>query len=257
MDTNPEDLKKQLDKYEKELAEVSQKWKRERRKLISLLREIANVIHKHEKNSRIAKITGASTSIVGTGLAIGGGIAAIFTFGASLVLTGVGIAVAVAGGTTVAGAEIANHLLRSTNVKMVNKVLEVDREETQNLQDLLKKIDEFAEKFKFSGKDFAKPCVKMGFQTGRVIGATVQLTKSIVSEAGETLFKTLGTASRVLHVAGLVTSFITLPIDIHTIVATALEVHKGSIPDAVKHIQNLVQQLEDEMDNVPDIPDKK
>ena len=102
---------------------------------------------KHEGNSRIAKITGSSTSIVGTGLAIGGAIAAPFTFGASLILTGVGVGVAVAGGTTVAVAQITNRLLRSSNVKIVNKALETDRGETQNLRDQLDRITQYADKF--------------------------------------------------------------------------------------------------------------
>ena len=161
-----EDLERLLAQCIQDLDDASQRWMRERRNLVKLLREIANDIQKHEDNSQIAKITGASTSIVGTGLAIGGAIAAPFTFGASLSLIGVGVGVAVAGGTTVAGTQLVNHLLRSSNVKIVDKALETDRIETQNLKNKFKNFAELADKFMSAGINFAVPCARIAANVG-------------------------------------------------------------------------------------------
>lgn len=54
-------------------------------------------MQKHEDNSRIAKLSGTSTSIVGASLVIGGGVASFFTLGTSLILTVVGVSLGVAG----------------------------------------------------------------------------------------------------------------------------------------------------------------
>lgn len=71
------------------------------------------------------------------------------------------------------------------------------------------------------------------------------MSKILAGEVGETVLRTLGTASRVFHFLGIAAGVLTLPIDICTLVSTSLEVHKGSITAVVKDIRDLAQQLED------------
>ena len=63
-----EDQETQITEYILNLDILNQNWLQERGNLVRILRKIAKDIQKHENNSRIAKITGASTSIVGTGV---------------------------------------------------------------------------------------------------------------------------------------------------------------------------------------------
>ena len=245
-EASSEDLKRQLAQCIQDLDDACQRWTRERRNLVKLLKEIANDIQKHEDNSRIAKITGSSASIVGTGLAIGGAIAAPFTFGTSLILTGVGVGVAVAGGTTVAGAQIANRLLRSSNVKNVNEALEKDKMATQKLENALVIYRNMQKSFRSAGINFTIPPAFVRIAAG-VTFTAVQMARIFAGGAGETVFRSLGTASRALHVIGIVAGTVTLPIDIYTLVSTSIEVHKKTVADVVKEIRELAEQLENKL----------
>ena len=244
-----ENVERQLAQHMQDFDAASQEWMHEQWNLVRLLNEIANDIQKHEDNSRIAKIAGSSTSIVGTGLAIGGAIAALFTFGASLILIGVGVGVAVAGGTTVAGAQITNYLLRSSKVKSANEALQKNKMAIEKLRNAWKKFSEFADKY----KNLAFPCARIATNVGAMTFTAVQIAKILAGEVGETVFRGLGTASKALHIFGIVAGVATLPIDIYTLVSTSIEVHKKTVADVVKEIRELAEQLENELDEFPEL----
>ena len=92
-------------------------WKMNRARLIDELSEIADRIEKNNKNSRIARLTGASASVAGTTMTVVGAVEAPLTLGASLGLTIGGGTLAAAGGVTTAGSSLTDHFLRRTNVK--------------------------------------------------------------------------------------------------------------------------------------------
>ncbi|XP_070184092.1 uncharacterized protein [Littorina saxatilis] len=81
--------------------------KREKDQLLKMSRSlkedflwIADDLDKHYSNVNIAKVSGGVAGVIGSGLAIGGAIAAPFTLGASLILIWIGTGVAIAGAST-------------------------------------------------------------------------------------------------------------------------------------------------------------
>lgn len=180
---------------------------------------------------------------------------AFFTFGASLILTAVGTGIAVGGGTTVVGSQLVNSLLRSSNVKVVQKALETDEEKTQKVQNKLDEVKEVLTKIeKLAPKDFAKSSSKMAvssfifakimydsFSVGYWLG-------KVGSEGGATLFESFGNAFRVLHGVAIGLSAISMVVDIYTLVSTTVKVHKGSISKVVEDIREKAKNLENEIE---------
>lgn len=74
------------------------------------LHAIADNISEFHQKAKIAGITGGTTTAVGGVTAIAGLVLAPFTFGASLVMTAVGVGVATAGGITSASAAISDNI---------------------------------------------------------------------------------------------------------------------------------------------------
>lgn len=77
---------------------------------IITLHAIADNISEFHHKAKIAGITGGTTTAVGGVTAVAGLVLAPFTFGASLVMTAVGVGVATAGGITSASAAISDNI---------------------------------------------------------------------------------------------------------------------------------------------------
>ncbi|XP_041820788.1 uncharacterized protein si:cabz01007807.1 isoform X5 [Chelmon rostratus] len=88
------------------------------------LHAIADDISNFHQKAKIAGITGGTTTAVGGVTAIAGLALAPFTFGASLVITAVGVGVATAGGITSASAAISDNVNNMHDRKKVETVLE-------------------------------------------------------------------------------------------------------------------------------------
>lgn len=199
-----------------ELVILKTEFKVKRKLTVQLLRSLADEIQKHHKNVNIATLTGASASLVGIGLMIGGSIAAFFTFGASLIVTVVGAGIAAAGGVTAGGSALAEYLLSKSNVKVLQKALDDDREMVEKIEELHRKINKPSE--------IAKVSFKAGSGT-----------------------KTDGNAAKGFHIAGLILSNVLIPVDVYTLVKTFIDVHRGSITDVVKDIRKTADDLEAEL----------
>ncbi|XP_061086276.1 serine/arginine repetitive matrix protein 2-like isoform X2 [Conger conger] len=85
---------------------------------------IAESLSEFHRKAKIASITGGTTTAVGGVTAIAGLVLTPFTFGASLILTAVGIGVATAGGLTSASATISDSVNNSHDRKKVEKIVE-------------------------------------------------------------------------------------------------------------------------------------
>ena len=96
----------------------------------------------HHRNVNISRITGSTASIAGSAMAIVGFILTPFTLGVSLGLSIPGIALAVAGGGTAAGASIADVVLQHTNVTEAQKQLKHDYDK---LNDICKIAEGYSE----------------------------------------------------------------------------------------------------------------
>ena len=92
---------------------------------------------------------------MGTGLLVGGAIAAPFTLGVSLIATAVGAGICTAGGITSAGAGITELCISKKKVAEIQKAIEVDNECSKKIQDMWESIvgtcTEVAEKHSDTG----------------------------------------------------------------------------------------------------------
>ncbi|XP_070785888.1 uncharacterized protein [Enoplosus armatus] len=95
------------------------------------LHAVADDINSFHHKAKIASITGGTTTAVGGVTAIAGLALAPFTFGASLIVTAVGVGVATAGGIASASAAISDNVNNMHDRKKVETVLE--KYETQLL----------------------------------------------------------------------------------------------------------------------------
>ncbi|XP_056227244.1 apolipoprotein L3-like [Seriola aureovittata] len=99
----------------------------------SELQCIADNLNKYSKGTKIAAITGGTTTVLGGVAAAAGVILSPVTLGASLALTVVGVGVAAAGGVTGATAAITDKVSTSLDKKKMKKIL-------QEYMDLMKDI---------------------------------------------------------------------------------------------------------------------
>ena len=219
-------------------------WKTQRETTVKLLRAVAAEMSRIHRNVNIAKLTGTSTSLVGAGLAIGGFAAAFFTFGASLIVTAVGIGLGAAGGLTAGGSELCDLLLSKSQLKLAQDALEDDHKATQALHEVFQQAS--------SDGRLAIKGVSLGMgmhlvSGGKILYDTGKGLATAAEAGGKTLFQAMKATSKGLHIGGLALSAVLVPIDIIDLVTTSMDVHKGSIPAVVKKINKIVGQLEDEL----------
>ena len=242
------ELERELALCLKEFESAIKGWKDDRKKTVELLRELANQIQTHENNSRIAKLFGASSSIVGLSLGIAGTVGAMFTFGGSLILTAVGTGIAAAGGITVVGTNVVNGLLCNTNVKVVEDAVKKDGDGSREIQDLFEKVQKVLKRLKMLKKSVPFECGRMHYKVAFAVSDGVH----IGMQFGETALETLGEVS-VFTVAGITFSAISIALNIYTLVSTSYNVHKGSVLKVVEDIREVAQKLEDKMNVFGDV----
>lgn len=92
---------------------------------IITLHAIADNISEFHQKAKIAGITGGTTTAVGGVTAVAGLVLAPFTFGASLVITAVGVGVATAGGITSASAAISDNINNMHDRKKVRFLVSI------------------------------------------------------------------------------------------------------------------------------------
>uniref|UniRef100_A0A8C5QTM0 Apolipoprotein L3 n=1 Tax=Leptobrachium leishanense TaxID=445787 RepID=A0A8C5QTM0_9ANUR len=108
---------------------------------IKQLHSIADDVDKFHKGSIIASVAGSSFGIAGGIATIVGLCLAPVTFGASLIVTGVGIGVATAGGVTGAAASIADRFNIKAKCNKVEEIIKEINNMRENMQATLRQID--------------------------------------------------------------------------------------------------------------------
>ena len=216
-------------KLSKQVVQLKAKvhdWIPKRKATVRTLRSLADKLMEHHNNVLIAKVAGSSASIAGAVVAgVGFGLS-FATFGASLILTAVGVGVAAAGGLTGAGSSIAEDSIQKDTLAIAQEIINDDREATQAIKKLLEELETGI------NKRIIKNLVKGGstgafgltnfVQTGFKFGARVAGTAA--SEGGEALFRGLSVTSRVAHIGGFAVSAILLPFDLYTLVTSSIEI---------------------------------
>lgn len=228
--------------------EIFEKWKRERENTIRVVRELADQIQTHEKNCRIAKISGTVASVVGGCVSLGCFIGAFFTSGATLPLAVfLGSATGSAGAITVLGTDLVNTLLKNTNLDLVNKALVDDANQTT---ELLRTFEKLEKEKPSRNATIAMHSLSMFARFGKLAHDGVETGTRLACsgvQTGKTAFQTLSTVGRRLHIAGGVVSVIFLIPDVCSIIKTSVDVHNGKLLEVVEDLRQIAQSLEDEL----------
>ncbi|XP_068135247.1 apolipoprotein L3-like [Hyperolius riggenbachi] len=198
------------------------------------LLSIADDIDKFHKGATITNVVGSSLGIAGGITTIVGLCLAPVTFGASLIVSGVGIGVATAGGITGASASIADIVNMKNKCKNASERIDVVNEIIKTMQDLAKNITGMVESLRVvlevEEEDAAEADIARiagrGVFVGVEIGRLAQLGRlSTIAARGVEL---AAQGARALRVVSGVFAALFVIIDVAFVAKAAIELQKGA-----------------------------
>ncbi|XP_046336841.2 uncharacterized protein LOC124118677 [Haliotis rufescens] len=250
--------------FASEVERLISKERKGRMEVVETLNDLANEVDKEVRKGRIAKTTFASSGILGSGLAIGGIIAAPFTFGASLGLTIAGAAVGVSSGVGGLVTTIIDRLLNNKKTKAayaaadqyinivdcIVQIMEEIRNEwnaqiEQDFKDKLRNISDpetskTLEVFLLS----MKATSEVGATGAKIASTSVALaSRTLVAGVSRTVASVLKTGTMGLAIGGAALAAITIPVDVYTIYKNTKAIHANEESAAAKKIRKLATDI--------------
>ncbi|XP_061587908.1 apolipoprotein L1 isoform X2 [Cololabis saira] len=221
------------------------------------LNAIADGLDKFNKNTKIAQITGGSTSAIGGVATIAGLALAPVTMGTSLIITAVGLGVATAGGLTSAGAGISNQVNNSMDRKKVEKIVEDYQEKMLDLNkcltfikqgiENLRKFDLIKMKKNAYNQDF--PALTSSFyEDGAMVGKAILINANEIMRVVQIANVAGSTAARAVQIASMATGVLTglfVGMDIYFVAKDSKELKKGAKSEFAAKIREVATQLHD------------
>ncbi|XP_063317855.1 microtubule-associated protein futsch-like [Pelmatolapia mariae] len=221
------------------------------------LNGIADGLDKFSKNTKIAQITGGSTSAVGGVATVAGLALAPFTMGTSLIVTAVGLGIAAAGGLTSAGAGISNQVNNTMDRKKVEKIVQDYQEKMEDLNKCLTFIKQGIEnlrrfdliKMKNSAYNQDFPALTSRFyEDGAMAGKAILVNANEIMRFVQFAHVAGSTAARAVQIASMATGVLTglfVVMDIYFVSKDSKELKKGAKSEFAAKIREVAQQLHD------------
>ncbi|XP_073669022.1 uncharacterized protein [Paramisgurnus dabryanus] len=201
------------------------------------LRALANNLERVHFNTTVGSLTGGVMGLAGGITSVVGLILSPFTLGASLIVTGVGIGTAVAGGVTAGTCNITNMVNRHTNRQKIKMLIKEFQEKIFSTGCCIQNIQIAAETLKrqFSTSDDAfsnaQPGENVGALLGQGLGAIPEIFHLIeIANIGKV-------AARAVHVAeaaSVVLSALSLAVDVFFVFLDSKEIHNIHQDKALK-----------------------
>ncbi|XP_034743409.1 apolipoprotein L1 [Etheostoma cragini] len=221
------------------------------------LNSIADGLDKFSKNTKIAQITGGSTSALGGVATITGLALAPFTMGTSLIVTAVGLGVATAGGLTSAGAGISNQVNNSMDRKKVDKIVQDYQEKMDDLNkcltfvkqgiENLRRFDLIKMKKHAYNRDF--PALNFNFyEDGAMAGKAILNNANEIMRVVQIANMAGSTAARAVQIASMATGVLSglfVGMDIYFVAKDSKELKKGAKSEFAAKIREVALQLHD------------
>ena len=239
-----------------------QQWIPVRDVTIEEIEKTIDKLKEHHRNVNIARITGSGVSIAGSLIAILGFGLAPVTLGASIGLSVGGIAIAVAGGGTAAGASITDAVLQKSNVQYAQEQLERDYKQLDTISQiakaLKKEIDDARERCpSISAHEYAAvfgEVITQGVARGSNVAVRLaELGVYGTLEIGALALRVGGVAARGIAAAGIVLTVVLIPIDIAEIIRSSVSLAKGSQTKSIEQLTEIVEQLKKQKEAIEDI----
>ncbi|XP_078145334.1 serine/threonine-protein kinase Nek4-like isoform X2 [Centroberyx gerrardi] len=197
------------------------------------LRAVADGLERVHQGTTIGSLTGGVIGAVGGITSIVGLILTPFTLGASLIVTGVGIGVAAAGGVTAGVSNITKMVNQSSDRKAIRSIIKEFDEKISAVVVWLQEITEGLENIRmrcesadFQDSSFSQEnLAKLGIRAGRGVGGISELVRLVqVMNIGRVAAQT-ARAVRVAEVATGVLAGLFVAADIFFIAMDAKEIH--------------------------------
>ncbi|XP_069089048.1 apolipoprotein L3-like [Pleurodeles waltl] len=215
---------------------------------IKELRRIADGLDQFHHGATIASITGGAVSAAGGITTVVGLILAPFTFGASLIVTGVGLGVAAAGGVTSATATISDTVKERVERGKVDTLIRQYETSMNEIEECLKSIQCQLERLnshpdfsRIRMKEFEAVALCALPRAGRGIANVVEIVR--LAQLG----KAAGGLARGIRIAGVATGVLTglfLVMDAIFIAKDAKDLHEGAKTEAAAKIRVAADELE-------------
>ncbi|XP_073705200.1 apolipoprotein L1 isoform X2 [Garra rufa] len=215
---------------------------------------IADGLDRFNKKTKIAQITGGSTSAVGGVATITGLILAPFTMGTSLIVTAVGLGVAMAGGLTSASAGISSTVNNSLDRKKVERIVEDYQAKMADLNKCMKFIKQGItnlRKFNLNkmkknayNRDF--PCFDNVFEDGAMAGKAILTNANEIMRVMQLANAAGTTAARAVQIASISTGVLTglfVGMDIYFVAKDSHELKNGAKSEFAAKIREVADQL--------------
>ncbi|XP_069485039.1 apolipoprotein L2-like [Ambystoma mexicanum] len=215
---------------------------------ITTLRRIAKGLDHFHHSATIASITGGAVSAAGGITTVVGMILAPFTFGASLIVTGVGLGVAAAGGVTSASATISdtvNERLERAKVEDLIRKYQADMKVVElcltSVHCQLERLSQHPDFSLISAHQFESMAFMAIPRAGRGIANVVEIVR--LAQLG----KAAGGLARGIRIAGVASGVLTglfLIMDAIYIAKDAKELQDGTKTEAAEKIRQTANELE-------------
>ena len=204
----------------------------ELRTTLDKLRTLAGGLESIHKGTTIGSLTGGVIGAAGGLTSKVGLILAPFTLGASLIVTGVGIGIAVTGGATAGVSNITNMVNQSTDRRAIKNIIKEFQEKMNSvvtsLQDIAEGLETLMQssssKIKSAGFN-VEAAASAGVRAGKGLAGTIELFRLLrVANIGKVAAQT-ARAVRVAEVATGIFSAFFVAVDIFFIAMDAREIH--------------------------------
>ena len=187
-------------------------------------------------------------------MAIAGFALAPFTFGASVGLSVGGIFLAVAGGGTAAGASFTDMAIEKSNVKRAQEQLARDYDDLNLICALAKEIEKQIDDERQQCEDNTIRKAAEGIFQGGAIGLKLAQTTVVNAlKIGTTVLRIGGAAAKGVAAAGVAANVLLIPVDLVEIVLSSHSLANGSQTKAIKRMNKIVVQLEEQKRAIAEI----
>uniref|UniRef100_A0A8C0YKM4 non-specific serine/threonine protein kinase n=2 Tax=Cyprinus carpio TaxID=7962 RepID=A0A8C0YKM4_CYPCA len=200
-------------------------------RMLEELRALADDLERVHFNTTVGSLTGGVLGLAGGIASVAGLILSPFTLGASLVVTGLGIGTAVAGGVTAGASNITNMINQQTNRQKIKMLIKEFQEKITStvccIQNIQIAVETLERQFSTSDESFsnAQPGANAGARLGRGLGGIPELLRVIeVVNVGKVAAQT-AKAIRVAEAATGIFSALFVAVDVFFVFLDSREIH--------------------------------
>ncbi|KAM8953215.1 apolipoprotein L3-like [Pelodytes ibericus] len=249
-----EDVKVKYKEYEEKIKLCLEKFEdtqtsflKRLEECIKEMRNIADDVDKFHRAAILTNIAGSSIGIAGGVATIAGLLLSPFTFGASLVVAGVGAGVAAAGGLTGAAASVADNINIKAKCSKVEELVKEVNDQKEKMQEMLSNIDALIEDMRsllgLQDAEWARLGAR-GVYCAAEIARLFQLVSVSVSAARGAHMAARG--ARLAAAVSGVFAALFIAVDIAFVVKSANELNDGAKAEEAEKIREVADMLEEE-----------